>query len=195
MRDPYEVLGIKPGASKDEIRAAYRELAKKYHPDRYQNNPLGDLAVEKMKEINEAYDYLLNKGGSSGPGGGASGSYNAGASNNPAYNEVRQALNRGDLQYAQAQLNQMSEKNAEWYFLTGFLEMKLGHYNQAVSNLQQAVAMDPGNIEYRQALNSVLGAAGGYQANAYDRGYGNANQQLCQCLQCYCCMDMCCDCI
>ena len=55
MKDPYEVLGVPHGASEDEIKKAYRELARKYHPDNYANNPLADLAQEKMKEINEAY--------------------------------------------------------------------------------------------------------------------------------------------
>ena len=58
-KNPYKVLGIKEGASYDEIKRAYRELAKKYHPDKYQNNPLSDLADEKMREINEAYDMLI----------------------------------------------------------------------------------------------------------------------------------------
>ncbi len=62
-KNPYKVLGIKEGASYDEIKRAYRELAKKYHPDRYQNNPLSDLADEKMREINEAYDLLIKNAG------------------------------------------------------------------------------------------------------------------------------------
>ena len=62
-KDPYKVLGIKHGASYDEIKKSYRELAKKYHPDRYQNNPLSDLAEEKMREINDAYDTLMKNAG------------------------------------------------------------------------------------------------------------------------------------
>ena len=58
MTDPYKVLGVSPNASDDEIKAAYRQLAKKYHPDNYANNPLADLAEEKMREINEAYDMI-----------------------------------------------------------------------------------------------------------------------------------------
>ena len=59
--DPYKVLGISPNASDDEVKKAYRELARKYHPDNYVNNPLADLAQEKMKEINEAYDQITKQ--------------------------------------------------------------------------------------------------------------------------------------
>ncbi|MDS1030276.1 DnaJ domain-containing protein [Bacillota bacterium LX-D] len=62
MGDNYEILGVRRGASKEEIQNAYRELVKKYHPDKYRDNPLADLAQEKMKEINEAYNQLLKNG-------------------------------------------------------------------------------------------------------------------------------------
>lgn len=58
MTDPYKVLGVSPNATDDEVKDAYRRLARKYHPDNYVNNPLSDLATEKMKEINEAYDEI-----------------------------------------------------------------------------------------------------------------------------------------
>ena len=58
MMDPYEVLGVSHDADEETIKKAYRELVKKYHPDRYVNNPLADLAAEKMKNINKAYDML-----------------------------------------------------------------------------------------------------------------------------------------
>ena len=57
-KNPYEVLGVSPGASDDEIKKAYRELSRKYHPDANINNPLADLAAEKFKEVQEAYDVL-----------------------------------------------------------------------------------------------------------------------------------------
>ena len=58
MRNPYEVLGISPNATDEEVKAAYRQMARKYHPDNYTDNPLSDLAQEKMQEINEAYDTI-----------------------------------------------------------------------------------------------------------------------------------------
>ena len=74
MRDPYEVLGVSPGASDDEIKAAYRKLAKKYHPDLNNGSP---EAEARMKEVNEAYTLLIkHKGQTGGPSGyGSSGSY------------------------------------------------------------------------------------------------------------------------
>ena len=58
MTDPYQVLNVSPDASDEEVKKAYRELARKYHPDNYHDNPLADLAQEKMKEINAAYDAI-----------------------------------------------------------------------------------------------------------------------------------------
>ena len=70
MTDPYKVLGVSPSATDDEVKDAYRKLAKKYHPDQYADSPLKDLADEKMKEINEAYDAITaqRKGGGAGRG-------------------------------------------------------------------------------------------------------------------------------
>ena len=61
MNDPYKVLGVSPSASDDEVKKAYREMAKKYHPDQYANTPLAELAGEKMKEVNEAYDTIVKQ--------------------------------------------------------------------------------------------------------------------------------------
>ena len=82
MNDPYKVLNVSPSASDEEVKKAYRDLARKYHPDNYHDNPLADLAQEKMKEINEAYEEIQNqrKRGASGNGYGAyGGSYGGNA--------------------------------------------------------------------------------------------------------------------
>ena len=93
MSDPYSVLGVKPDASDEEVNRAYRELARKYHPDNYQNNPLADLAEEKMKEINEAYDAItrMRSGGSSG-GYQSQGSYQGGYQRQQQYSGASDSL-------------------------------------------------------------------------------------------------------
>ena len=68
MTDPYEVLNISSTATDEEVKKAYRELARKYHPDNYHDNPLADLAQEKMKEINADYEEINRRRGA---GGGA----------------------------------------------------------------------------------------------------------------------------
>ena len=68
--DPYEVLGVSEDADEETIKKAYRTLVKKYHPDRYVNNPLSDLAAEKIKEINKAYDTIMNNKNNAVNGGG-----------------------------------------------------------------------------------------------------------------------------
>ncbi|MDR0569663.1 MAG: DnaJ domain-containing protein [Clostridiales Family XIII bacterium] len=204
MSNPYEILGVREGASKEEIKAAYKEQVKKYHPDKHQNNPLYELAEEKLQEINAAYDYLMKNGGRAegfpgfgdAPGSrGASGRGSGYYGSSPAFREARLAIDRGDLLEAERLLSAGADRSAEWFFLTAMLQLRKGWYDEAVTNLQMAISMDPGNPEYRRAMNAILAQTGGYQAGSYERGYQDANRQLCQCMQCWCCTEMLCDCV
>ena len=171
MKDPYSVLGLQPNASEEEVKKAYRDLARKYHPDNYQNNPLADLAEEKMKEINEAYDQITKHRASAG---GAyqqqtSGAYQqqwAGNSNGgyAAYARVRDLINTGDLRAAERLLFEVPSRNGEWYFLSGSIAYRKGWLDEALQNYTRAVQMEPGNPEYRQALAVVQQGAGQYRS-------------------------------
>ena len=174
MRDPYSVLGVSQNASDDEVKKAYRELARKYHPDNYQNNPLADLAEEKMKEINEAYDTITKQrsGGSSSYGGYQGGGYQSGgyssASSNPAYIRVRNLINAGDLNQAEQVLYEVGQKDGEWYFLSGSIAYRKGWMDEAMRNYTIACQMEPGNMEYRQALGVMQRSGmGGYRPAGY----------------------------
>ena len=73
MRDPYQVLGVPSTATDEEVKKAYRDLARKYHPDNYHDNPLADLAQERMKEINEAYETVQSQRKAARSGGYSAG--------------------------------------------------------------------------------------------------------------------------
>lgn len=192
MRDPYSVLGVSQNASDDEVKKAYRELARKYHPDNYQNNPLADLAEEKMKEINEAYDTITKQrsGGYSGSSersyGGSYGGYQQSyASANPAYARVRNLINAGDLNQAEQVLYEVDRKDGEWYFLSGSIAYRKGWLDEAMQNYTRAVQMEPNNMEYRQALNlTQRGSAGGYRP----AGYSSAGCDPCTAYLCCSCL-------
>ncbi|MCI9170891.1 MAG: J domain-containing protein [Lawsonibacter sp.] len=188
MRDPYSVLGVSQNASDDEVKKAYRELARKYHPDNYQNNPLADLAEEKMKEINEAYDTITKQrsGGYSGGSGGSYGGYQQSyASANPAYARVRNLINAGDLNQAEQVLYEVGQKDGEWYFLSGSIAYRKGWLDEAMQNYARAVQLEPNNMEYRQALNLMQrGSAGGYRP----AGYSSAGCDPCTAYLCCSCL-------
>ena len=115
MRDPYEVLGVPRTATTDEIKTAYRTLAKKYHPDNYADSPLADVANEKMQEVNEAYDAIMNGTANASGNGGA---YQSGSAGND-YSYIRSCISLRRLEEAEGLLEQIpnERRDAEWYYL------------------------------------------------------------------------------
>ena len=162
MNDPYQILGVPETATDEEVKRAYRELARKYHPDNYHDNPLADLAQEKMKDINAAYEQItkMRSGGRSGgngysSAGGYSGYQQYGgqsASGSSVLQQVRIAIQPGNISRAEALLANYSDHNAEWNFLRGAVCYRRGWMDEAKRYYQTACQMDPGNAEYRQAL-------------------------------------------
>ena len=188
--NPYEILGVSENASEEEIKEAYKELVKKYHPDKYQDNPLADLAEEKLQEINEAYDTIMKQRGSSYGGSGyGNTSYSA-----SSYDQVRRNIDAGNLAGAETILNNTRDRSAEWYFLSGIISMRKGWYDEAAVKLQTACEMEPANMEYRRHLASLRQRPGQYQNTAMGRGFTSNEDMCCKALQCYICADCCCDC-
>ena len=206
MTDPYQVLGVSPSASDEEVKAAYRKLVKKYHPDNYVNNPLADLATEKMKEINEAYNTVMSQrkgqGGSSGSGrgsgwsGATSGSYRSAYADSSSasgrFMHVRSMINAGQIAQAQSVLDAipLSERDAEWHFLMGSVMYRKGWINEAYVNFQNACRQDPGNQEYQEALNRLSGQMNGTGFGGYNMGsqQGCTGCDICTGLACADCL-------
>ena len=190
--DPYKVLGVDRNADEETIKRAYRELVKKYHPDKYVNNPLADLAAEKIKEINKAYDMIMNNNSSSGgySGSSSSGGYTGGASGgysggSASFAAVRSLITQGRVNEAAAMLNSLP-RTAEWYYLSGRVRMQMGWYDQALSFFQTAVNMEPSNAEYVEALQNLRSRRQDYTNSTQGGGMCMPCDPctMCLCLQC-----------
>ena len=192
MKNPYEVLGIDKNATDEQVKEAYRALAKKYHPDQYADNELADLAAEKMKELNEAYDAIVN----SRRGRKHQNAYAGGSGE---FADIRSMVAAGRLDDAQELLDgvPVEKRSAEWYFLNGTVSYRRGWYDAAYTSFSTACRMDSTNPEYRAAfarMQRQRGGFGGYRgaSNPNYNGGGCSGCDICSSLIC---ADCCCECM
>lgn len=189
MSDPYQVLGVSPDASDEEIKKAYRRLAKKYHPDL---NPNDAEAAKKMQEINAAYEQIQNPDKGNTGYGGYQSAYGraweqetAGSDENryqqAAYNYIRY----GRFQEALNALQSDTNKNAQWYYLSALANDGLGNQVTALEHMKRAVSMDPSNLRYLSALERMQNGGSAYEQRTGDfRGFsmrGSPCASLCLC--------------
>ena len=204
ISDPYKVLGVSPDASDEEIKRAYRRLAKQYHPDL---NPGDEVAAKKMQQINAAYDQIKNpeknqQQSSGGYGGydpfGGYGSYqqrsysesdNSDSYQQAAYNYIR----FGRYQEALNALGNSGTRDARWYYLSALAHDGLGNQVTALEHIRRAVSMEPDNREYLRALDEIENGGARYRQQAGGfRGFqmhADPCSSLCLCYlaQLFCC--------
>lgn len=208
-KDPFEVLGVSRGASDEEIKNAYRALVKKYHPDNYdKDNPLKDLANEKMQEVNRAYDQIQQMRSGKGYDGSSTYSQNysgAGSTSaDPIYAEIRNDINRHRFADAERKLLDINfgARVGEWHYLMSLVLMSRNNVSDAMRELEIACNMDPSNVEYQRAKEMFNTNARGY-GNTY---YGSAQQgggyrrrtstdEACDCCANLICLDCLCECM
>ena len=205
--DPYKILGVSPDASDEDIKKAYRRLAKLYHPDR---NPGDEEAAQKMQQVNAAYEQIKNpekaRHQSGGYGGysqydpfgfGGYGAYgqqrDAGSSGDSYQQAAYNYLRFGRYQEALNALNNSSERNARWFYLSALANHGLGNQVTALEHIRRAVSMEPDNQEYIDELNRIEhgGAAYRRQAGNFTGFEMRSNPCMNLCL-CYLCQMICC---
>ncbi len=204
--DPYKILGLQPGATDEEVKRAYRALAKKYHPDR---NPGDKEAARKMQEVNAAYDQIKNPqpSQSGGYGGNPYGSYydpfgggyrqqshSSGQSADEQYQQgAYQYIRFGQYQQALNVLQNCTERNARWYYLSALANHGIGNQVTALEHIRKAVSMEPDNMEYLSALNRMENGGAAYrQRSGNFRGFSMGfdpctNLCMCYMFQMFCC--------
>ena len=197
MKDPYSILGISRDATDEQIKAAYRSLVRKYHPDNYDDsNPLKELAKEKMQEINSAYDEIqrIRVGGTSG--GGA---HYESSSSSGIYSEIRTNISKRNFKEAERKLSEISstERGAEWHYLNSVLLMQRGRVNDAMRELEIACTIDPANLEYQQAKQMFNNTARGYGSTYYEgpTPRSRSGDDPCDCCMNLVCLDCICECM
>ena len=196
--DPYSVLGVSANASDEEIKKAYRDLVKKYHPDKYRDSDLKDLADEKLRTINKAYDEIKsmreNGGAGSTNSSGTGGyTYNAyGSAGGANFARIRMMIQMGQLNAAERELNAMGSQTAEWHYLKGVIAMQRGWADGAKEHFKKATDMAPSNAEYKQAYNAMFSGNRQYQ-NYYGNTMGGMD--ACSCCTSALCADCCCECM
>ncbi len=219
ITDPYNVLGISPSATDEQVKKAYRDLSRKYHPDSYINNPLSDLAEEKFKEVQEAYDQIMKDRengyssgssyssggfgsggfgsggfGSSGFGGSANRTYSNTAYDTPELQQVAQFLNQRRYRDAMDRLNSMSDRSARWYYYSSIANAGVGNNVQAYNYAQTAYQMDPSNQEYANLMDQLQYGNRQYQSAGAGYGRGAGDDPMSCCCQLWA-LDTCCECM
>lgn len=202
MKNPYNVLNISENATDEEVKEAYRNLARKYQSDSYSSGPLAEIAAKKMRELDEAYDaIILNRRSSGNNGSSNTGNYKSTGTHSSGYQQYKNTSSFADIR-AKISANRIDDaetlldgvpktmRDAEWYFLKGTVQYRRGWFEEAQKNYATACSMDPDNGEYKAAFNQVTNPrAGGYRTRQTNSGCSGCD--ICSSLIC---ADCCCEC-
>lgn len=196
MRSPYDILGVSTDASEEEIKKAYRNLSRKYHPDANVNNPNKEQAEERFKEVQQAYQTIMDGrangygagtgygtggfggfgtggfGNFSGFGGGYTGNHNSydNAQESTYLNAAINYIRNGDYQSALRVLSDIENRTGRWYYVSSIANQGIGNQAKALEYIQIAMRMEPNNMEYQQFYNAMQSGGAWYTSRGASYG-------------------------
>ena len=191
--NPYDLLGVSPGATDDEIKKAYRSLSRKYHPDANVGKPGEKEAEEKFKQIQQAYAQIMKEReqGYQGYGYQYGGQTAGGDSDTVEMQAAANFINSRHFKEAMNVLNGIGNRNAYWYYLSAIANSGLGNNIAAQEMAQQALNMEPNNVQYQMLWQQLQSGRQWYgnMAGGYGRQTITIDNFCCQMLamQMFCC--------
>lgn len=144
MKDSYDVLGVKHGATKGEIEDAYRKLRDKYREQRYETGERGEEAAEKLQDIEVAYNDVIRDLGSRNDG-----------SDGDVYERIKELIKTGNYEAAQNLLDDCPTRDAEWHYIQSTVFFQKSWYIEAKKQLEYAIQIEPNNTKYTNALDRL----------------------------------------
>ncbi len=173
MNNPYETLGLRPGASEEEVKKAYRTLSRKYHPDANINNPNKEQAEAKFKEVQQAYQAIMDGNTNSYSYGYGSDPFNRarnfGGGTSKEESRLGAAQNfimNGMWQEALRTLADIEERSGRWYYLSATANMGAGNQATAMEHINKAIQLEPNNLEYRRMQSKMQGGGDWYTSRS-----------------------------
>lgn len=194
--NPYDILGVSPSATDEEIKKAYRALSRKYHPDANVGKPGEKAAEEKFKQIQQAYTQIVKEreqgNASYGYRGyGYQGQTTGGDSDTVEMQAAANFLNTRRYKEALNVLEGIQNRTAQWHYLSAIAHAGLGNNIRAQELAKQAMDMEPNNAQYQMLWQQLQSGRQWYgnMAGGYGRPTMSVDNLCCQMLamQMFCC--------
>lgn len=145
MKEYYEILGLNEDATDEEIRVAYRTLKEKYREERFMEGEKGNQAAKKLTQVETAYSEIT----------AYRSRFDEANRDKANFTAVENFIKQGKISEAQEELDNYTERNAEWHYLQSVIFYKKNWTNESKKQLEIAMNMEPSNSKYSDAYKKL----------------------------------------
>lgn len=138
----YQILGVSPNASYDEIRTAYETLRAKYQEERFLEGERGNYAARMLTSVENAYQDIMSSRNESNSKSTFSAAFD--------YSDIDRLIKDDKINEAQQRLDDVDDRNAEWHYLQSVIFYKKNWMSESKKQLEIAMSLDPNNLKYKE---------------------------------------------